>query len=50
MAREADVVRSLVAMAVADAAIDGTLDRQAWAPRASRPLARPPDGPASGEG
>ena len=76
MAREADVVRSLVEMAdtlvddfdvvdlptgltdrcvrlltdAAQAAIDGTLDPQAWARPAAQHRAQPPDGPACGEG
>ena len=35
---------------VAQAAIDGTLDPQAWAPPASRHPDRRPDGPARGGG
>ncbi len=73
MAREADVVRSLVEMAdtlvddfdvvdlltgltdrcvteVVQAAIDGTLEPEAWAPPAVQHRAPPPDGPACGEG
>ena len=54
MAREADVVRSLVEMAgtlVDDFnVVDGSLDPQAWAPPASRHPDRRPDGPACGEG